>query len=552
MLLIFVFQSLACFHGIQGFLFETTDVHQVDATADTDCGRVRGNWSRNDGAISFLGIPYAEPPVGNLRWRPPVPIRKNRNNCWSDTLLAEQFGSKCVQRDPDNSSKTVGSEDCLFLNVFTPTLNTSAELPVMFWIHGGGLTSGTGSEPGYSPTAALAKSLNVVFVSINYRLNAFGFMALEWLKGGSSTNTSGNYGFMDAIQGLHWVQENIKNFGGNPQDVTVFGQSSGGTVVVALLASPLCKGLFHKAWMLSASPVLNKTASDAFKDNEVFVKNTGCGDVHCLYNLSASEVTSSVPWDIYPYWGMEDLIELPEKGKFDGALAIVDGYVLTESPFEAWINGNGVDVPVLVGTTAQETDIGLFYQGISNWTWGTKEYKDHVTQKLNSFSESLALTAANLYPENVSTPEFQFTSMVTDVRVTCGNDYLATVLAAGFTSPVYRYVATYYTKNHDSTFAYGDIQSNYAFHGIDIYAFFNEMASAMTDTPGPADNAWKDNVQREAVNFVTMGKPATAEWLRYPGTTAELDTDTKVFRGYHTSQCQFWLKNGFFAYSWIN
>ena len=109
----------------------------------------------------------------------------------------------------------------------------------------------------------------------------------------------------------------------------MFGQSSGGTAIIALLASPLCQGLFHKAWMLSASPVMNKTSTDAFKDNEVFVKTSGCRNVQCLYNLSTSEVISSAPWDIYPYWSTDDLIELPEKGRFDGALAIVDGKYIT-------------------------------------------------------------------------------------------------------------------------------------------------------------------------------------------------------------------------------
>lgn len=179
-------------------------------------------------------------------------------------------------------------------------------------------------------------------------------------------------------------------------------------------------------------------------------------------------------------------------------------------------------------------------------------YRDNVIKKLKPFGDTVALTALHLYPENVSTPEFQVTSMVSDSRVTCGNGYLATILSAGLKSPVYRYVATYYTKDHNSTFAYGPLQSNYAFHGIDITAFFRAMDRMMDRPPGPKDIAWMDNVQREAMNFVRMGKPATTEWLPYPGFTAELDTVTKVFRGYHTAQCGFWLQNGFFSYSWIN
>ena len=107
--------------------------------------------------------------------------------------------------------------------------------------------------------------------------------------------------------------------------VTVFGQSSGGTSIFALLASPLCQGLFHKAWLQSASPVMNKTATDAFKDNEIFIQNTGCAHVDCLYALTPSEIIHNVPWDVYPFWSMDDQISLPEKGRFDGAIAIIDG-----------------------------------------------------------------------------------------------------------------------------------------------------------------------------------------------------------------------------------
>lgn len=215
-LLIFSFIKLP-----SGFVLDSVDPN-LDTTVDINCGKVKGIWSQAEGGFSFRGIPYASPPTGSLRWRPPVATRKENNNCWSGTLLANQFGSPCVQRDVQNLSKVLGNEDCIFINVMTPTLNSSAQLPVLFWIHGGYLTFGYGNQYdiGYAPTAALAKQLNVVFVSINYRLNAFGFMALEWLKAGSPTNTSGNYGFMDMLEGLHWVQENIRNFGGDPNHVS--------------------------------------------------------------------------------------------------------------------------------------------------------------------------------------------------------------------------------------------------------------------------------------------------------------------------------------------
>ncbi|XP_045206997.2 para-nitrobenzyl esterase-like [Mercenaria mercenaria] len=545
-----VLNIVAFFKEMSGFLLQP----DADTTVHVNCGKVRGEWSTTDSGFSFKGIPYAVPPVGHLRWRPPIPVRTENNNCWTGTLQARQFGSPCVQRDSVNISNVIGSEDCLYLNVLTPTLDTHAKLPVMFWIHGGYLLFGNGNQYdiGYAPTLALAKKLNVVFVSINYRLNAFGFMALEWLKNGSSTNTSGNYGFMDMIEGLRWVQENIHSFGGDSSQVTAFGQSSGGTSLIALLSSPLCKGLFSKVWMLSASPVMNKTAPEAFKDNEIFIRNAGCGDVSCLFNLSASKVITSIPWDVYPYWAMDDLLALPERGRFDGALAIVDGYVLHETPFEAWARGNGVDVPVLIGSTAQEADQSPVPVEVLNWTWSTSEYRDHVTKKLCNFSDIVANAALNLYPENASTPEFQLTTMISDLRVNCGTNYLATVIAAGIMSPVYRYVATYYTKGQSAT-PFGTMYPvNYAYHGIDIFGFFGTMNNVLANGRGSNDTVWEDRVQREISSFVKTGKPDTADWLQYPDSTAELDTETKAFRGYHSSQCEFWLQNGFFSYSWIN
>lgn len=525
-----------------------------DPIVSTNCGKVRGEWVHTENGYVFRGIPYASPPTGNLRWRPPVGTRKENKNCWKGILSAKKFGSPCVQRDPNNVTKVVGNEDCLYLNVFTPSLDVDARLPVLFWVHGGFLTIGSGTwhEIGYAPTVKLAAKLNVVFVSINYRLNAFGFMALEWLKADSWTNTSGNYGFMDMLEGLRWVQDNIRKFGGDPDMVTAFGHSSGGTALLALLASPLSKSLFHKVWMSSASPILNKTAPEAFKDNEIFINNTGCMNVSCLYNLEASEVISSVPWDVYPYWEMTEMIGLPENGKFYGAVAIVDGYVLQEAPFEAWVHGNAIDVPVLIGTTAQEADLIPLPAEVVNWTWATSYYRDHVTSKLSKFSNFVSAAAMHLYPENVSTPEFQLTSMSTDIRVTCGTDYFGVILASGIMSPVHRYVATYYTKDQPAYPFGSDFAVKYAYHGIDIIGFFETMDQALRQSPGLNDRLWEDRIQREVMAFVKTGIPETPEWKRYPDITAELDTTVTAYRGYHTAQCLFWLQNGFFSYSWIN
>ena len=193
-----------------------------DPVVNTDCGPVLGLSSSAAGPYSFRGIPYATPPVGQLRWRPPEAVSTQNKNCWNGTFHASHFGNICYQRRRNDTSQYHGSEDCLYLNVWTPTLNQSAKLPVAVWIHGGYLETGNGNEEGFSPTEKLSEETGTVYVSMNYRLQAFGFMALKWLATDSPTNTSGNYGFMDMIEILRWVNRNIEAFCGDKNQVPVF------------------------------------------------------------------------------------------------------------------------------------------------------------------------------------------------------------------------------------------------------------------------------------------------------------------------------------------
>ncbi|XP_016120328.1 fumonisin B1 esterase-like [Sinocyclocheilus grahami] len=194
------------------------------AEVETECGWLRGSWK--GGAYSFKGIPYAVPPVGERRWRPPADLVE-AGQCWQGVYDATRFRSICAQVQPlRKDGQVMGQEDCLHLSVWTPSLQPANPLPVMVWIHGGYLHMLSGQERGYSPTEELAARTQTVYISLNYRLNAFGFMALEVLREDSPTNSSGNYGFMDQIQALQWVQRNIHNFGGDAGRVTIFGQSS--------------------------------------------------------------------------------------------------------------------------------------------------------------------------------------------------------------------------------------------------------------------------------------------------------------------------------------
>ncbi|XP_046342036.1 para-nitrobenzyl esterase-like [Haliotis rufescens] len=508
-------------------------------TVMTECGLVKG--SLEQGVNVFKGIPYAEPPVNQNRWKAPAPLSNVTGTCWSGTYDATTFGAQCAQ--PINSTDFihwVGKEDCLYFNVWSPSLDVSDNLPVMAWVHGGDLVYGNGSMPGYSPSPELAKDLQFVFVSMNYRLGPLGFMTLDLLSKASDTGTSGNYGFMDQIQVLKWIQSNIRNFGGDPNKVTLFGQSSGGTSIYALLASPLAVGLFHRAWVMSASAVLNKTSSDASSDNQVFQTASGCADIQCLQSLSVEKIFKASPWTVYPNWAMSDISDLPVKGGFDGALAVVDGHVIPHSPMDAWQQGQGTDVPVIFSTMAQEAD--KYHLNMTTWD----EYRSEVTRQLSSFGSDIPNKLLQLYPESqYITPKLQLSDLISDLRVTCPIDVVADVADSYFKSLTYRCVVTQWPSQPVPG------HGRYSYHGWDSTAFFGTI-DKLIPKPSQSDLDFTANLRREISAFVKTGEPASTTWKPTKISTALLGSTTNVTKFYHRDQCTFLLRNGFFSYAWIN
>jgi para-nitrobenzyl esterase len=215
---------------------------QVNTELRTTAGLVQGATGTGTGIRVFKNIPFAAPPVGDLRWQPPRPAAS-----WEGVRQATEFGPRCLQGPifGDMVFRDQPSEDCLYLNVWTPARTASDRLPVMVWIHGGGFQAGSASEPRQDGEALARKG--VVLVGINYRLGVFGFLAHPGLTREAGRNASGNYGLLDQVAALRWVQENIAAFGGDPGNVTIFGESAGWFAVSALMASPLAKGLFHRA-----------------------------------------------------------------------------------------------------------------------------------------------------------------------------------------------------------------------------------------------------------------------------------------------------------------
>ena len=286
----------------------------LSPSVPTDCGPVLGRTTR-DGVSIFAGIPYAASPTSRRRWTAPVDLR-DADLCWNATLDATAFGAACPQ-SPGSMEIGRTSEDCLFLNVWTPaslstTPLTAAQssagagagagaagavaaagagagprsapplLPVMVWIHGGGYVFGSGNYPNYAPTADQAHAMGAVLVSLNYRLGPFGWLATRELSMNSSTGTSGNYGYMDMISALRWVRRNIQNFGGDPGAITLYGQSAGGTATMALMAAPSARGLFHRAFMQSGSARYNTTLAEAERDSAYFLASAGPSAHSCF------------------------------------------------------------------------------------------------------------------------------------------------------------------------------------------------------------------------------------------------------------------------------
>jgi para-nitrobenzyl esterase len=301
----------------------------IDGTVRIDTGGVSGIATSAPGIYVFKGIPYAAPPTGNLRWHSPRPAAK-----WEGVRKMDQFQSPCVQPLRTNPQQTRGSEDCLYLNVWTPAKSPGDKLAVMVWIHGGGFRDGTGSMLLHDGVALARKG--VVVVTINYRLGVIGFLAHPELTKESDRNASGNYGLMDAIAALQWVQRNIARFGGDPAKVTIFGQSAGSMAVSCLQASPLAKGLFRAAIGQSGASfggmLNNGSLGDAERKGVKFAEAAGA--------KSLAELRAKPAGD------------LMRVAFTPGPNA--DGWVLPEGPWTIFQKGNQNRVPVLVGSNSDE------------------------------------------------------------------------------------------------------------------------------------------------------------------------------------------------------
>jgi len=463
------------------------------AVVQTDCGPVQGKQITSN-LWAFLGIPYALSPVGPLRWKPSIGLAEGKG-CWKGTFRAKTFGSNCFQGNP-----ATDNENCLFLNVWTPSLphfRNGSGLAVMAYIHGGGLTSGSGAIPQLGTFAA---DMNVVSVSMNYRLNGFGFMALNELSQNDPNQVSGNYGFLDQMLALKWIQSNIANFGGDPNSVTIYGQSSGGTSVLVLVASPLAAGLFHKAISMSGSVFINRTLEEVESINSVYIKSAHCANAQnvtaCLYNLTTEEAYQALPFGRYPYWDHPWDFGIPYGNEYDSSLANVDGYVLPVPLSEALaIDAIVNDVPTVFGVMAQEVDAAPF-DVVINYT--NTEFLKFLQTRF--WGADFAQEIVALYPlESFETPQEAYDTIATDVKIYCGNVYNAMQASQGMASPVYLYYSNQWPSQ---PFPNSNYQPRYAFHGLDFISLLLAYPYDMNDD----DLAYASNLRKAFTNFANFGK----------------------------------------------
>ena len=348
----------------------------AQVVVQTKSGTLEG--SSGGGAVSFKGIPYATPPVGNLRWKAPLPAKP-----WTGVRKADAFSFSCIQhkdseRLPWSREFLVQgpiSEDCLYLNVWAPADFKGRKLPVYVFFHGGGFIEGSGSVDVYDGTNLALKGL--VVVTVNYRLGALGFLAHPELSAESPQHVSGNYGFLDAVASLQWVKETIASFGGDPGEVTIGGQSAGSGLVHDLSVSPLGRGLFRGAVAESGTSLVSipmKTLAEAEKDGIEFANSRNSHSLVELRKLPS-----------------EDLLPRPGSPRGLRFAPVLDGWSIPDSPLKISEEGKANDVPLLTGMQADEGSGNSGSYGkvpADEWRKPVHDRYGNLTEKFNELYPS--------------------------------------------------------------------------------------------------------------------------------------------------------------------
>ncbi len=476
---------------------------------------------KTDGAVRmFLGIPYAAPPVAGLRWKPPQEVA-----AWTQVRKSTQFGPSCPQPDQQGDGKY--SEDCLYLNVWTPAKGPGEKLPVMVWIHGGGFNFGSSSQPEYDGRNLAGKG--VVVVTLNYRLGPLGFLVHPLLSRESPEGTSGNYALLDQIAALKWVQRNITAFGGNPDRVTIFGQSAGSRSVSLLMISPLSAGLFHGAIAQSGGPIIgSEYLNPVFNGNMANVSEMGQKLASKLGCDGASDVLAAMRSR-----SAEEVIRAADckTGLFDEGLffaPVFDGTVLPGNPFEAYSRGAQHDVPIITGSTLTEGNACL------------KDVKDLSLERYRSFLKSR-------FSENMG-KAFRVFPASSDKDVPAAIDR---VIAVAANAEPARFVAGSMERKKSRGYLYqftrlpGTERARKlgAYHGVDLAYVFGNIKTS--DGYDDTDVRLSAEMMDYWVNFARSGDPNGQGLPYWPAYERALDLNLEfsgtLRRGRHLfkEECDF-------------
>jgi para-nitrobenzyl esterase len=472
---------------------------------------------------SFLGIPYAKPPVGDLRWKEPQPVEK-----WSDTRDATQFGKRCAQLESTTLQNAASDdEDCLYLNVWTRA-KAGEKLPVMFWIHGGGNVNGSASEPVpfansgvFYSGKSLAENHGVVVVTFNYRLGVFGFFPHPALAGGD--HGSGNQGLLDQVAAMQWVKDNIEKFGGDPKNVTIFGESAGSLDTCFHVASPKSRGLFQRAISESGGCTTHLTArADAESAATEFAKSVGCdGDdaLKCLRGKSVSELLNA---------GAGSDPTAPR-----GFGPDVDGNFMPDQPRALFDAGDIAKVPYILGSNSDEGT--LFLTGTP-----AIDSQDALDAAMKSRFGAAADAVAQQYPvsqfQDGMPNQYQaaFARAVGDSTLVCST-FDSAQRAAKAGNKVFMYNFDIPVEIDGLPYYLG------ASHGSELVYVFN-TSPAFT----PEQQPISDLIERYWSNFAKNGDPNGGDDLKWPAFTdstnvrINLSTMPSIVNDFRAKECAFW------------
>lgn len=477
----------------------SSDKSTAKPQAQTAQGIVEG--IDDAGIHVFKGIPFAKPPVGDLRWKAPQPAES-----WEGVRQADHFGPRAMQRAVfgDMNFRSDGmSEDCLYLNVWTPAASEEERLPVLVYFYGGGLFAGDGSEPRYDGASMARKG--IVSLTVNYRLGVFGFMAHPELTREAPYGASGNYGFLDQLAALQWVKENIAAFGGDPRQVTIAGESAGSVSVSAQMVSPLSKDLIAGA-IGSSGSLLGTLSADPLalgeQKGQAFAKLVGAKSLKELRGMSAEKLLEATGQ--------------PEAPRFSG---VVDGYFFPEPPAELYARGAQAHIPLMAGWNSEEMN----YRALFGDKEPTPENYRTVVQSLYGDQAERVLT---LYPGTTAEEVMQSaTHLASDRFIGFSTWNWLDMHANTSNNPVYRY---YYERPRPAMrpemgdavagLAGGVIKGEEAkknqtppargaVHSADIeYAMGNLPTNRVYDWQ-PEDYKVSEILQQYYVNFVKNGNP---------------------------------------------